>query len=506
VPGEQTEAARSAPADAALYFRLAMDAVLLGTWSCTLPTGPVLLDRKAGAMLGLAPDERLPVRDLLAAFQPEDREVLGRAIAGAAHRGGFTLEARLGPAAHRDPIRVRLVAGLAPGVAGGASRLLGVIAPLRRRQDGAGEATQLAAIVASSDDAIIGKTVDGIVTSWNRAAERIFGYDEAEMLGQPIGVLAPPGYEDEMPAILARIRQGGRVEHYETFRRHKDGRLVRVSLSVSPIHNEAGELVGASKVARDITAAHRATEALRGAEARLAAVQEELEQVSRLGALGQMAAMLAHEVNQPLTAIVNYARAAQRLLTAGGETALARAGEAMGHAAKQAARAGQTIRGLRAFAGGDAVHRRAEQLGPILEEAVRLTAGHSEQRGVHVRLDLAPDCPPVMADRLLIRQVALNLMRNAAEAMERLARREMTVSTRCEGDSVEVAVSDTGPGLAPEVAARLFQPFVTTKPDAAGGGLAICRSIVEAHGGHLWTEENPEGGTTFRFTVQTATE
>src|SRR4051812_43060026 len=123
----------------------------------------------------------------------------------------------------------------------------------------------LAAVVASSDDAVISKTVEGIVTSWNPSAERIFGYTAAEMIGRPISVLAPPGREDEMPAILERLKRGEKVSHFETVRRHKDGRLVDISLTVSPVYDEAGRFVGASKLARDITAAKAAQAALAAA-------------------------------------------------------------------------------------------------------------------------------------------------------------------------------------------------------------------------------------------------
>ena len=389
----------SAPEDSTILLQLASEAVAIGTWSCTLPAGPVLVDRRASEFLGLAPAQRLPVGVFLAAFPGEDREAVGRAIAGAAHRGGFTLEAQVVPSAARAPIRVRLVARVGPGEEGGPARLLGVVAPLRRREDSPAGVTHLAAIVASSGDAIIGTTLDGQVTSWNPAAETLFGYAEAEMLGHPVTVLAPPGYEDDMPGMLQRIRAGARIEHYETWRQRKDGGLLRVSLTVSPIYDPAGILVGASKVARDITAAHRTSEALRGAEARLAVLEQELTQVSRLGALGQLAAMLAHELNQPLTAITNYANAAQRLLAAGGEAAMARAREAMLRAAEQASRAGQIIRGLRAFAGGDGVERRPEALGPVVEEAARLASGNGRRAAGPARprsgLPSGPGGPPV---------------------------------------------------------------------------------------------------------------
>ena len=497
--------------ESAVRLHLAMEAAGLGAWDCVLPDGPVRFDGKASKLFGLPAETELPLSRLLGAVQPGDREFVVEAFARVAGAGRLAVECRLTPTVERDAIGVGLYAGPVPAGPDGAlpdpaMRLVGIVAPRRRRRDAGTPATShLAAIVSSSDDAIIGKTLEGQITSWNGAAERLFGYTAAEAIGHPIGLLAPPGYEDEMPAILSRIRSGGRIEHYETIRQRKDGTLVHVSLSISPIHDETGRIVGASKSARDITAARRADEALRGAEARLSALERELVQVARLGALGQVAAMLGHELNQPLTAIANYLRAGKRLLARGNDpVALARVGEAVTRATEQAVRAGQIIRALRALAGGDAVERRDEVLEPILAEALRLSLGGPERREIRVRLEYDPACPRVLIDPLLIRQVAIDLIRNAAESMEQYTRRELTISVRPRGRMVEVGVADTGPGLAPEVAAHLFQPFVTTKPAGLGAGLSICRSIVEAHGGQLWTEGNPDGGTTFRFTLPTA--
>ena len=167
-------------------------------------------------------------------------------------------------------------------------------------------ARSLAAIVESSDDAIAGTTLDGLVTSWNKAAERIFGYTAEEMIGQSISRLAVPEHGDDMIEILNRIRRGERVHHYETMRRHKNGAILHTSLSVSPIYDSDGQLIGASKVSRDITAAKNADRALKQSETRLQEMHAELLHVSRLSAMGQVAAMLAHELNQPLTAISNY--------------------------------------------------------------------------------------------------------------------------------------------------------------------------------------------------------
>ena len=205
----------------------------------------------------------------------------------------------------------------------------------------------LAAIVESSGDPIIGNTLDGIVTSWNKAAERIFGYTAAEMIGQSILRLAVPGHGDDMTEILNRIKRGEYVDHYETTRRHKNGATLHVSLTVSPVYDADGQLIGASKVARDITATKRAEAALNESQTRLQELHAELLQVSRLSAMGQMAAMVTHELNQPLTAINNYMEAAGALLDRGNDLPLAGLRSAVGRAGEQASRAGQIIQRLR---------------------------------------------------------------------------------------------------------------------------------------------------------------
>lgn len=362
----------------------------------------------------------------------------------------------------------------------------------------------LAAIVESSDDAIISKTIDGVITSWNGGAERIFGYAADEMIGQSITRLAVPGREDEMPQILARIRRGERVDHFQTARRHKDGSIVLISLTVSPILDEEGRVIGASKVARDVTAAHKAEAALRQAEARLQEQHRALLHAARLGELGQMAATLAHEINQPLSAVTNYLRGSQRLLSLDPLGNQPRIEDALRRAADQAIRAGDVIRRLRSFAKPSVGRQGPVSIREILEDAASLATIDARQRGVNISLNNLPPEALVIADRIEIQQVLLNLIRNALEAMEGQARRELRLGAATALEMTEVAVSDTGPGLAQEVREHLFEPFVTTKVDGMGIGLSICRSIVENHGGRFWAEDNSEGGTTFRFTLMAA--
>ncbi|MBO0737671.1 MAG: PAS domain S-box protein [Alphaproteobacteria bacterium] len=484
----------------------------------------------------------------------------------------------------------------------------------------------LAAIVESSEDAIVSKTLDGTITSWNKAAEQMFGYTSAEMVGQPITLLMPPGRVDEIKRILGRIKAGERVEHYETERRRKDGRVIQVALTVSPIRDEAGRVIGASKIARDISEKKLAMAALSEREAhlrsildtipdgmvvidergiiqsfsataeqmfgftpeevcghnvsvlmpspyrenhdgyiahylatgdrriiglgrvvtgqrkdgstfpielavgevrteghrlftgfvrdlterqrtlqRLQELQSELSHISRLTEMGQMASALAHEINQPLTAATNYLEAAQLLLSSGSTAAVERTAGAIDNALNQVKRSTQIIRRLREFVRKGDTQQRSENIGRIIEEAAALALIGAKERRVTVRLRPPPQLPDVLIDKVQIQQVVVNLMRNAIEAMEASPRRDLTISAKTiSGGAVEISITDTGPGIAPEVADRLFQPFVTTKAQGMGVGLSICRSIVEAHNGKLWAEPNPEGGTIFHFTIPAA--
>jgi two-component system sensor kinase FixL len=362
----------------------------------------------------------------------------------------------------------------------------------------------LAAIVGSSDDAIVSNTLDGIVTSWNKGAERIFGYTAAKMIGQSILRLAAPGHADDMTAILNRIKRGERVNHYETTRRHENGAILHVSLSVSPIYDADGQLIGASKVARDITAAKMAEAALDESQARLQELHAELLHVSRLSAMGQMAAMVAHELNQPLTAISNYMEAAGALLDRGVDPPLANLRRAVERAGEQAVRAGQIIQRLRGFASRRDSEKRFEAISPLVKEAAELALLGTKLRGVSITVqdDLAD--VTVIVDKIQIQQVLLNLLRNAAEAVADQERQEIVLLTEVRDDTVQISVVDNGPGLPDEVKAKLFQPFVSTKQTGMGVGLSICQTIIAAHDGRLWAESNPEGGTIFRLTLPIA--
>lgn len=349
----------------------------------------------------------------------------------------------------------------------------------------------LAALVDSSEDAIISKTLAGVVTSWNKAAETMFGYAAEEIIGRAIGLLLPPDRIGEEELILERLRRGERIDHYETVRRRKDGQEIHVSVAVSPIRNLAGDIVAASTIVRDITA-QKLT------QARLQEVHSELLHISRLSTMGQMASTLAHELNQPLSALRNYLAALRRLVGAP-QSDPKKIGEIIVRADEQAARAGDVIRHLREFVVKGETERRLEDLNAVVRQAAALGMIGVKQQGISASMRLAEGLPPVLIDRVQTQQVVLNLVRNAVEAMEATERQELAISTarRSDMQGVEISVADTGAGIAADVAERLFQPFVSSKKSGMGIGLAISKEIVEAHGGRLSVAPNMPTGTVF---------
>jgi two-component system sensor kinase FixL len=357
----------------------------------------------------------------------------------------------------------------------------------------------LANIVESSDDVILSKSLDGTVMSWNAAAERIFGYTAEEMIGKSISVIIPPDRLHEEDEILRRVRAGEQTKRYETVRRRKDGTEIIVSLTVSPIRDAGGAVVGASKIARDVTEQ-------RNAEARASTLRSELFHVSRLSAMGRMTAAIAHEVNQPLTAVTNYVNAAKKILAplAADET-VNRAREFMEKAAAQTLRAGGIIRNLRDFVEKRESGREPHDLNRIVEEAVALGLAGIAEGNLKVRLDLDGSIGPVLIDKIQMQQVLLNLIRNSIEAMASSKERRLVLSTGADQPGfVQMTIADSGPGLPAEVVRRLFQPFTTTKENGMGIGLNICQSIVENHGGHIWLLPDGSVGAAFRVRLPLA--
>ena len=355
------------------------------------------------------------------------------------------------------------------------------------------DAPRLAAIVESSDDAIIAKDLNGVILSWNRAAERLFGYTASEVFAQSITIIFPSDRLEEEASILRQIGRGERVDHYETARRRKDGQIINVSVTASPIRDASGKITGVSTIMRDLTGRNIRDQ-------RILELQAELAHVQRLNELGQVVSTLVHEVNQPLTALSNYVSACRRLNTIRDHEQVRAALERI---ADQTDRTRKIVERIRDFVRKRNVQLRAENLSQVIEEAIALTRASVRDRDLTLTVEVEPQGVQVEIDKVQVQQVLFNLLRNGIEAMQDQSRRELVVaSSLVQGGMVEISVADTGPGLADEVRAKLFQPFITTKVNGMGVGLSVCRTIVESHGGRLWADDNLSRGTIFRFTVR----
>jgi two-component system sensor kinase FixL len=355
----------------------------------------------------------------------------------------------------------------------------------------------LRSILATVPDAMIVIDERGIILSFSSAAERLFGYSEAEVVGANVDILMPPSDAARHDRYLAHYRETGERRIIGIGRivvgQRRDGTEFPMKLSVGEANSDGHRIF--TGFIHDLTEQQHA-------ELRLKELQSELIHVSRLSAMGTMASTLAHELNQPLTAIANYLEAGRELLEANDEEAAALLREAIEESANEALRAGKIVRRLRDFVARGEVERREEDLPKLIDEASRLALIGARERGVRALFELAPDVTSITVDRIQIQQVLVNLIRNAIDAVAGQEVRDITIATRAqEHGMVEISVADTGPGLAPDIAARLFQAFATTKPTGMGLGLSICRTIVEAHRGQIRAEPRPGGGTVFRFTL-----
>lgn len=600
----------------------AMVAADVGTWHWDATSGEVRLSAHSAVLLGCADDLPPDYAGFLTLVHAEDRVVVDKAMFAACAAGGAY------------DVDFRAIAAPTPGIwlrARGRCYGGGDV-PLAIRgifiEDGGRKNAEandrLVAFIASSDDAIVGKSLDGLVTSWNRGAEQIFGYAAADMLGQPISKLVPEGEVDESLEILARITRGERIEHYETRRQRKDGTVIDISLSVSPVRDGAGRLIGASKVSCDITVAKTVQAALQEREAhirsildtvpdamvlidgkgliqsfsataerlfgydpgevegrnvsmlmpspyleqhdgylaryqetgekriigksrivigrrkdgstfpmelsvgeavgmkyraftgfirdlterhqtqqRLHDLQSELAHVSRFNAMGEMASTLAHELNQPLTAATSFLNGCRRLVDGDPKLDLAILRSGIEQAAAQTLRAGQIIRRLREFVTRGNTERQLASLPRLIEEASALALIGAKETGVRVSFAFGAEAMFVMADKIQLQQVILNLMRNAIEAMQGLERRDLLISAQNNADGmVEIRVADSGPGIREDIAARLFEPFTSSKSEGMGVGLSVSRTIIEAHGGRIWHSANPDGGAVFHLSLR----
>jgi len=356
----------------------------------------------------------------------------------------------------------------------------------------------LRSVLETVPDAMIVIDSAGVMQSFSATAQRLFGYTQDEVTGHNVSMLMPSPYREMHDSYLSRYLTTG---ERKVIGRGRVAVGLRRDGSTFPMELSVGEMISGGKRSftgfiRDLTERHET-------QRRLQDVQAELIHMSRFTALGEMASTLAHELNQPLTAVASYLNGCRRLLTGPdtGQSLILR--DAIDKAAEQALRAGQIIRRLRQFVVRGEAEPHAEELRKLVEEASALALVGAKATGVRVGFSFDPSLSYVLADKIQVQQVLLNLVRNAIEAVQEVERRELTIATTLRDDGMaEISLTDTGPGIAPEIKDQLFQPFVTTKPNGMGVGLSICRTIIEAHGGELTAEANPEGGAIFRLTLK----
>jgi PAS domain S-box-containing protein len=340
---------------------------------------------------------------------------------------------------------------------------------------------QLAAIVDSSDDAIISKDLTGVITSWNAAATRVFGYQPDEIIGQSVLTLIPEHLHSEEPEILRKVRSGERIEHFETRRRRKDGELIHISLTISPIRDNSGRIVGISKIARDITD-RKLTEAA-------------LFESERMAAIGRLAASIAHEVNNPLEAILNltYLLSVHPSLDE----------EARGYTSlllNEVVRVGEITRQTLSFY-RDTSHPIELDMISLMDGVLKLHRPLMEQKSIRVKKKFLH--PAYVQGRPgELRQVFTNLIGNAIDALPHGGCIRVGVNCGPAGEGARITIADDGPGIPADLRDKIFEPFFSTKSSKGTGlGLWISQGIVRKYGGNIrlrsWTEPSPKTGTIF---------
>jgi len=352
-------------------------------------------------------------------------------------------------------------------------------------------------ILSTVPDAMIVIDDRGLIISFSAAAERLFGYTEAEVVGTNVDRLMPSPDRERHDGYIKRYLETGEKRIIGTgrvvFAQRRDGTTFPMELSIGETLSGTHRLF--TGFIRDLTERRRTEE-------RLETLQSELIHVSRVSAMGTMASTLAHELNQPLTAVANYVEGIRDLLASPNSDDMPMIRDALDDTAKEALRAGHIVRRLRDFVARGEVEKTIEKLPALINEAAVLGLLGAREKGVESRFDLDPYASPVLVDKVQIQQVLINLIRNAVEAMADCETRELSVISAIDQPGfVRVTVADTGTGVAPEIAAQLFTAFVSSKSEGMGLGLSICRTIVEANGGRIWMEPRAGGGTQFHFTL-----
>ena len=368
------------------------------------------------------------------------------------------------------------------------------------RQRAEAHRRKLSRALEQTADSVLITDRDGVIEYVNAAFQQLTGYSRGEINGKTPDILKSGKHSEQFYRQLWQTLLEGETFHETMINRHKNGSLYYEEKTITPLKNACGNVVSFVATGKDMTKRRLAEEHLRQQQTQLA-------HACRVSAMGEMVTALAHELNQPLTAIVNYAQGGLRRLRAG-EVNSNELLVALEHIAAQGKLSGEIIRRLRDFLrAGKTLRRVRADMNNIVQEAAELVSFEARRKEITLQLELGNDLPAVRADPIQIEQVLLNLVRNAIEAIDgaKWPRREVVIRTsRSSDNSVEVSVHDTGPGIPEGEGEAIFEPFVTTKPDGMGMGLSISRSIIDTHGARLECMPNPEGGSVFRFMLPAA--
>ncbi|WOJ93734.1 CheR family methyltransferase [Congregibacter variabilis] len=364
------------------------------------------------------------------------------------------------------------------------------------------DAKRLAAVLKHSNDAITVQTADGQFLAWNTGAETLYGYSEAEALGMQVCDIEPDREQAASQMIRSNVFAGKTTAVSEMLRRRKDGKLVSVSVAITPLLDTQGHPYALATIERDLTLLKLAERQARQAEIALEA---------RIITAGEMAAGLAHELNQPITSIVHFCDAALSIARDFDPARQEDLLQTLKDATAQSQRAGKIIHNLRRFLGHRESIRESIDMNSIVREAVEFIRMDGEQHDVTVHLNLADELPPVWGDPIQISQVLVNLTKNSIEALQTVDSRPrcIEISSQLDTDkahSVRVTVEDTGPGIDKASGEHLFEPFQTNKAEGLGMGLWICRSIIQSHGGKIWVDSPTGTGARFHFLLPISSE
>jgi PAS domain S-box-containing protein len=494
-------------------LRLAIETTALGIWDQDLVTSRREWMPEARQILGLAPDVDITREIILGCVHPDDREHVEKTFyadepgASLTYSGTF----RIIRADTGDERWVTAIGRTMVDESGRPIRKIGTIQDITERKlaENALRSSEerlrtreahLRSILETVPDAMIVADESGIIRSFSATAVHMFGYHPNEVIGTNVKFLMPLPYREQHDGYIRRYRETGERRIIGSGRvavaQRKDGSTFPMEVQVGEMESDGERFFTA--FIRDLTERQRT-------ETRMQELQSELAYMSRFTALGEMGSTLAHEINQPLTAIIGYLKGCGMILNdvEGEKVALVR--HAVNEAAEEALRAGEVIRQLREFVARGGSEHQIEGLQRLVEEASALALVGAKEKEVKVEFDFPPESPLVFVNRVQIQQVLLNLIRNAIEAMQDVSLRELIIRARTMPSEslVQISVQDTGSGISPEVLKNLFKPFTTTKQSGMGVGLSISRTIVESHGGKIWAESTPGKGTTFHFTLRT---